>query len=658
LSALLLAVGLLLGAGAGALLLRGRPGAADRLYILLMVAGAVAGLSQAIAVLSGGTVSVVTLPGTLPGGAWVFGLDPLSAWFLLPVLGVGTCAGVFGVGYLDPERGHRSVAGTHALFAVLLVALTGVVAAQSVVPFLAAWEVMALSAYLLVMHDHEQAEVRRAGLIYIVLTHLSTLALIGMFAALSVNATGHSFMELGLGNRGPGTARTVALALALVGFGLKAGAVPLHFWLPGAHAAAPSHVSAVLSGVMLKVGIYGLLRVLYLVGAVPAWFGWTLLGLGLLSGVLGVVWALAQHELKRLLAYHSVENIGIILMGMGVGVLGVAYGQPAVALLGFAGALLHSLNHALFKSLLFLGAGTVLRAGGTRLIDRLGGLGRELPWTAVAFGVGAVAIVGLPPLNGFVSEWVVFRSLLAAGAARDGIRYAVVGAAGLGLIGGLALACFTKVTGAMFLGQRRSPTAGLPPARDPPPVMLGPMLGLAGACVVIGLLPIVALRPAGLIAMGLSPGLPGAEPGNGGWDADALRISALGFGLVAALALGAVHRRVRSGVRRARLAPTWGCAFPAVTPRMQYTASSYATPILSAFGPVAGIHVDRSAGALLSHATDPVEDGAVVPTWRALERASGRLRGVQGGRLRWYLLLVIFTLLALLYYLTNAGWTP
>ena len=305
------------------------------------------------------------------------------------------------------------------MFALLLVGLTGVVTAQAMVPFLAAWEVMAISAYLLVMHEHEHAEVRRAGLVYIVLTHLSTLALIGMFAALSVNATGQTFAELGVGNRTPGAARTVALGFALVGFGLKAGAVPLHFWLPGAHAAAPSHVSAVLSGVMLKVGIYGLLRVLSLVGAPPVWFGWALFGLGLVSGVLGVLWALAQHELKRLLAYHSVENIGIILLGMGVGVLGVAYGQPAVALLGFTGALLHTLNHALFKSLLFLGAGAVFRATGTRMIDQLGGWRGGCRGRPLAFGVGSVAIVGLPPLNGFVSEWMVFQGMLAAGASRE-----------------------------------------------------------------------------------------------------------------------------------------------------------------------------------------------------------------------------------------------
>jgi hydrogenase-4 component B len=653
-SLLLLAVVLLLGAGAAAVLLRRWPHLADRVYITLLLAGAAVGLAQAVLVLRDGPV-FATVPGTLPGGPWAFGLDPLSAWFLLPILGVGAAAGTFGVGYLGFERAHRPVAVTHGLFIVLLVGLVGVVAAQAIVPFMTAWEIMALSAYLLIMREHEQPEVRRAGLIYIVLTHLSTLALLGMFAALSVNATGHSFTELGVGNQTAGTTRSVVLALALVGFGLKAGAVPLHFWLPAAHAAAPSHVSAVLSGVMLKVGIYGLFRVLGLVGAPPAWFGWALFGAGLVSGVLGVVWALAQHQLKRLLAYHSVENIGIILLGMGVGVLGVAYGKPAVGLLGFTGALLHTLNHALFKSLLFLGAGTVYRATGRRMIDQLGGLGRRMPWTALAFGVGSVAIVGLPPLNGFVSEWTVFQGLLAAGSSRETLRYAVVGAAGLGLIGALALACFTKLNGMLFLGHPRSAIGGSRPAHDPGAVMLAPILTLAGLCIGIGMLPAVVLRPVRQIVAGLAMGGGGGVLADTAWQTDAMRVTALGAGLLATIVLLLMARHWLAAGGVARVAPTWGCAAAVSTPRMQYTASSYAAPLLAAFGPLAGTQISRTADTFHLSAVDPVQDRTVLPAWRLLCRTGDRLRGIQGGRLRWYLLLVIFTLLALLLYLTKAG---
>ena len=653
---MLLAVGLILAAGTAAVLLRGEPRYADRAYGALLVSGSGLGLAYAIGVLATGAVPAFD-SGAAPGKLFAFGIDPLSAWFIIPVLGGGASAGVFGLGYLAPERSHRSVAGTHALFALLLAALVGVVTARAMVPFLAAWEVMALSAYLLVMFDHGRTEVRRAGFIYVALTHLSTLALIGMFAALGASS-GRSFEELGLSNRLPGMARNLALVLALVGFGIKAGVVPLHFWLPGAHAAAPSHVSAVLSGVMLKVGIYGLLRVLSLIGAPPAWFGWILFGAGLASGVLGVLWALGQHELKRLLAYHSVENIGIILLGMGVGALGLSYGAPTVAVLGFTGALLHTLNHALFKSLLFLGAGTVFRVTGTRMIDELGGLLRVLPWTAVAFGVGSVAIVGLPPLNGFVSEWVVFRGMFAAGMSQGALRFAVVGAAGLGLIGALALACFTKLDGVAFLGSPRRVAAGPLPRCDPGATMLAPMLTLAGSCVLIGLFPGLVLNPARLIAIGITGGMPGDSAAYGEWSVDAGRITVLGLGVIALATAIVLFRRVLARSAEPSLAPTWGCAAAVASPRMQYTASSYAAPLLAGFGRIAGIREQRESESYHSHPVDPVLDEVALPVWGLLDRASERLRGIQGGRLRWYLLSVVFTLLALLYYLTTAGQEP
>ncbi len=419
-SSLLVACGLILAGGAGCLLLDRWARLADGLYALLLLGGAALGIASAITVLRGGSMLPATLPGSFPGGAWVFGLDPLSAWFLLPILGVGACAGVFGIGYLAPERGHRSVAAAHALYALLLVALVGVVTAQAVAPFLAAWEVMALCGYLLIMFEHEQAEVRRAGFIYVALTHLSALALLAMFAALSAHADGRSFAALGQANQVASATRTLSLVLALVGFGLKAGVVPLHFWLPGAHASAPSHVSAVLSGVMLKMGIYGLLRVLLLVGMSPAWFGWTLFGAGLVSGILGVLWASGERDLKRVLAYSSVENIGIIVLGLGVGVLGMAYGQPSVAVLGFTGALLHAFNHALFKSLLFLGAGTVLRATGTR-DDRP--VGRPRAGTAVD-GSGLWCRIGRDH-RAAAAQWFSRRMGGGAGAAR---RRAATGA--------------------------------------------------------------------------------------------------------------------------------------------------------------------------------------------------------------------------------------
>ena len=654
---LLWGMGLILVGGASAVVLRRQVRAADRLYGTLLVAGCILAAIPAVRVLSGAPAMAASIRGSLPGGRWAFALDPLSAWFVLLILLVGASAGVFGITYLAGERGQRSIAVPHALFAVLLSALLGVVISGAMMPFLVAWEVMAISAYLLVVFESEDAEVRRAGLVYLVLTHLSTLALFGMFAAMSVHAEGRTFADFAAGSRAGSAQWTLALTLALVGFGIKAGAVPMHFWLPGAHAAAPSHVSALLSGVMLKMGIYGLLRIVALLGPAPRWYGWTLFGLGLASGIFGVLWALAQHDLKRMLAYHSVENIGIILLGMGVGVLGIATGQPAMAVLGFTGAVLHTMNHALYKSLLFLGAGAVVRAAGTRVIDQLGGLGRRMPLTALAFAVGSVAIVGLPPFNGFISEWAVYRGLLHPTGSREAVRFVVLGAAGLALISGLALACFSKLDGVVFLGQSRTTGRGGIDVSEPGAGMVGPMLVLAAVCVVTGFLPGLMLAPAQLVVAIVMPQAGGAV-GSGEWAALATRLSTVSFGVLAAAAGVLLLRGFLGRSHQARTGDTWACAGASLTPRMQYTASSYAAPLLALFGPLTGVHEVRQAAAFHSHPADPVQDGVALPAWWALGRLTRRLRGWQGARVRWYLLWVISTLLFLLYHLMRWKGVP
>jgi formate hydrogenlyase subunit 3/multisubunit Na+/H+ antiporter MnhD subunit len=467
-----------------------------------------------------------------------------------------------------------------------------------------------------------------------------------MFAGWGRSAPDLTFAALG-STRPADTPANVILLLALVGFGIKAGAVPLHFWLPGAHAAAPSHISAVLSGVMLKMGIYGLLRVMSLLGLVPAWWGWTLLGLGLVSGVLGVLWALAQHDLKRLLAYHSVENVGIILLGMGVGALGITYRQPVVAVLGLTGAILHTLNHALFKSLLFLGAGAVARATGTRTLDELGGLGRRMPLTAAAFLLGSVAIVGLPPLNGFVSEWVVLQALLRSGMTSGPVQVAVFAAAGVGIVAALAAACFSRVFGVVFLGQGRSPRTA--DAREHGPGLLAPMLVLAGACAVLGVAPVIALGPVARVAAQVLPvGAWPAAAADTGLQPAALGIGWLAAGLVVAVALvGAV----RAGLARGRAsapAPTWGCAYAQPSVRMQYTGSSYGAPILAAFGSVAQPAVHRTPTSFSTDPEDRIEGRVVRPVWGRLKALAATLRPLQQGRVTAYLQYMVLTVLLLL----------
>jgi formate hydrogenlyase subunit 3/multisubunit Na+/H+ antiporter MnhD subunit len=406
-----------------------------------------------------------------------------------------------------------------------------------------------------------------------------------------------------------------------------------------------------MSGVVIKMGIYGLLRVVELLGSVPRWWGWLLLAGGALSGVLGVLWALAQHDLKRLLAFHSVENIGIIALGLGAGVLGVAYGAPRVAQLGFAGAALHTVNHALFKSLLFLGAGAVYRSTKTRDIDRLGGLARWMPGTAAAFLIGSIAIVGLPPLNGFVSEWLVFRALVQAGFSANALRVAVLAAATLGLIGALALACFAKVMGIIYLGTpRQSDNIQHESARE----LLRPQLALAAGCILIGLLPVLVLPPVLRLAAAVAH-----LPANA-LAADAAVATITGLALAVAAAVGVVWvlQRTLSRRRRLALAGTWACGYPSITSRMQYTASSFAAPLLVAYQPIAGISTGRTENSFETHAVDPVLATLLRPSWRRVRALAGRVRPIQRGRLSVYLLYIVLTLVALLLYLLAEGRTP
>jgi hydrogenase-4 component B len=487
-------------------------------------------------------------------------------------------------------------------------------------------------------------------LIYIVATHTGTLALFAMFAVLAQRSGDWSFAALASATGQLGSARHAVLLLALVGFGMKAGLFPFHFWLPPAHAAAPSHVSALMSGVVIKLGIYGLLRVVMLLGSPPAWWGWTVLGLGLLSAVLGVLWALAQHDIKRLLAYHSVENVGIITMGIGIGGLGTAYGHPALSVLGYAGALLHTLNHALFKSVLFFGAGAIARVTGTRNMEELGGLAKRMPLTWATFLVAAAAIIGVPPLNGFVSEWLVYQGLFRAGFTSESLRLAVLAVPGLALVGGLALACFAKVAGVVFLGVPR--TARADTATEPGQSLGVPAAALAAACVFIGCAPVLVV-PSMLMAAAFISGRP-LTPADAAVLAQrvgAQQISVVALALlVSGAAVWLVLRLLRARAQ-IRVGDTWGCGYSRVTPRMQYTASSFAAPLIDVFGALSGVRSHRGSTVFHSEPVDLVLDRGVAPAWAFVRRTALRLRPIQQGRLNRYLGFVIATLVLLLAYL-------
>ena len=427
----------------------------------------------------------------MPCGSFFIELDALSAFFLIPVFLLSALAAVYGGGYLMKYKKTKRLGFAWFCYALLVASMAMVCLARNAVLFLLAWEIMALASFFLVAFEHEKPEVRRASWIYLVATHLGTACLLVMFLLLGAAAGSLDFDRFA--GSLPAQVSGICFILALIGFGTKAGIIPFHVWLPEAHPAAPSHVSALMSGIMIKTGIYGIIRMLSFLGAPPLWWGWLLLAIGIVSGVLGVVYALAQHDLKGLLAYHSVENIGIIMMGLGVGMIGWSAGMPSVAILGMTGGLLHVLNHALFKGLLFLGAGSVYQAAHTREIDLLGGLIKKMPVTACCFLIGAVAISGLPPLNGFVSEFLIYLASL-RGATAMGADVAIplfLAVGSLALIGGLAAACFTKAFGIVFLGEPRSQDAAH--AREAHPLMLVPMLLLAAACIGVGLLGMVVV---------------------------------------------------------------------------------------------------------------------------------------------------------------------
>jgi formate hydrogenlyase subunit 3/multisubunit Na+/H+ antiporter MnhD subunit len=648
---LLLGVGLLVGGGSGALL----AGRSRRWATLLGVGGAIAGclagLIPAGRILLGGPAQSLRMAWDVPYGAFFVQIDALSALFLLPVFGLSALAALYGAEYMGTDGHGRSPATSWFFFNLLVASMAIVVVARNAVLFLVAWEVMALASFFLVTHEDDD-DARRAGWTYLVATHLGTAWLLVLFILLGRGAGSLDFDRFG-----PAAGAGLLFALAVVGFGTKAGFMPFHVWLPEAHPAAPSHVSAVMSGAMIKTGVYGFVRTLTFLGPLPAWAGWLLVAVGATSGVLGVLLAVAQPDLKRLLAYSSVENVGIIALGLGLGLVGLHVGSPVLAVLGFAGALVHVINHAVFKGLLFFGAGAVLRATGTREIDALGGLLGRMPRTGLAFLVGAVAICGLPPLNGFVGEFLIYAGALGAATSLEsaGAVPALGVVAALAMIGGLAAACFTKVFGVIFLGEPRSDRATR--AREPGPFMRAPMEVLAAACVAIGLLSpalIGVLAPVLGQVTGLSMDRVRGELADASRVLWSLNACAVGFVALAALAAG--FRRWLLRGRSVTAAPTWNCGYARPSPRMQYTASSFAQPLTDLFGPVIGTRQRLSppdgffpvAASFATETPDSFRERLYRPVFMGIERGLSAFRWLQHGRVQLYVLYVAFTLLVLL----------
>jgi hydrogenase-4 component B len=654
LTLILAAVVLMAVSGVPGLFLGRNSGAGQKLAALLILAASAVGLAGLLAWFLIEGDQELTFPWAVPGGEFAVALDSLAAVFLVPVLVIAPLGAIYGLDYWRQAEHPDNTRGLCLFYGLLATGMALLVVAQNAVLFLAAWEVMALAGFFLVTTEDKKPEVREAGWVYLVATHTATLALVALFALLRQASGTFTLKALAAGTISPGLATAVFL-LAVIGFGLKAGIMPLHVWLPGAHAMAPSHVSAILSGVMLKMGIYGLVRVTGLLPGPPAWWGGCLLVLGAISGILGVAYAIGQHDLKRLLAYHSIENIGIIVMGIGLAMLGRSLGRDEWILLGMAAALLHVWNHALFKSLLFYSAGAVIHATGTRAIDQLGGLARRMPATGLAFLVGAVAICGLPPLNGLVSELLLYLGLfhtLDHGQA-SGASFTAFAAPALALIGALALACFVKVYGVVFLGQGRSPAALR--AHEAGPFLLGPMAILAGMCFLIGLAPSLAvpLLQEGAFAWAqelttTAPALATLAPL--GW------VSVIGCLLMGLVLVGAVLLRNRLRVGGVAPAGTWDCGYAAPSARMQYTASSFAEMIvgLFAWGLRPRTHAPHDLPLFPTEAhfhcevDDAVLDEAARPAFRLGASLFGRLRFLQQGGIQTYLLYIFAGLVVLL----------
>ena len=614
----------------------------QRLSALIAIISCLCGLWGAFGMLLGAPVEAFASPGPAPAMAINLTLGPLGAFFLVPIFLIGGLSSIYGLEYWRQSRHPRTARKLRFWYAILVVGMALLVLSGNSICFLIAWELVALGSFFLIATEDQKPASRQAAWIYLVATHVSTLLLVVLFILLRIFSGSFLLRPLEPGQADVGV-QTAMFLLALTAFGIKAGMMPLHFWLPDAHANSPSHVSATLSGVAIKMGIFGLLRLLPLFPARPLGWGLLIVALGTTSSFLGVLWAIGQHDIKKLLAYHSVENIGIILLGLGLALVGETYHQPVWIVLGLGGSLLHVWNHALFKSLLFLSAGSVIHSARTREIDALGGLAKTMPVTAGLFFVGAVAICGLPPLNGFVSEWFIYMGLL-----HSISILAILGvvAAILAMVGALAAACFTKAYGTVFLGTPRTVDHH---GHESGAAMWLPMLILAAGCIGIGIGPeFVAPVLDRVIDHWIHRPLPSLA------SLIPLQILAIiNVILIGAAATGFVLQKF---LRSVRATPTWACGYARPSSRMQYTAASLAQMLLGILRPLLRQrrHTPRISGVfagpgeLDAHVDDPMLQDVLNPGWQWVQNLLARGRIFQQGSIQSYLFFMLLALLILL----------
>jgi len=612
----------------------------------------------------------MSVPSTLPLLTFAVRLDSLSSFFLLMISLVGLAASIYAVGYVTELYGRISIALLGSHYNGFLLSMTLVVLADNGFFFLIAWELMSLFSYFLVVTEHEKGDVRYAGLFYLIMTHVGTAFIILTFLLLfqgsgsfSFDAFRHPEQPLSDGMK------TMAFVLALVGFGTKAGIVPLHLWLPYAHPAAPSHISALMSGVMIKTAIYALLRVYFdfFGGHFPWWWGFVVLVIGAVSALLGVMYALMEHDLKSLLAYHSVENIGIILLGIGAGMIFHSYDLDELAALGLIAGLYHTINHAVFKALLFFGAGSLLYATHTRNMEEYGGLLRRMPWTGACFLIGAVSIAALPPTNGFVSEWLVFQSLFLSYQMPSLLMKFMLplAAAMLALTGALALTCFAKAFGISFLALPRSSHARH--AKEVPWSMRIGMGVLSAVCIALGLAPMLVVPvmdhvSTSMIGRSIAAKMLALD----GWalapvnvEFSSLSSPVLGLLLVATAALCLTLVACYGGTSPRRYSKTWACGLN-LTSRMEYSATGFVQPIKRVFSTIYQPTVKLETEFLEEsryfakrrrfefHIEPMFQTYLYDPLIAFVSGLANRMRIVQAGSLHLYLAYIFVTLVVLL----------
>ncbi len=574
---------------------------------------------------NGGITGKITLLMGLPGLNFHMRLDPLAGFFLTVIGLLSFFVSLYSIGYVKGYLGQRSVTTLVVFYCLFLAGMSLVVMADDAVFFLICWEVMAAASYFLVMFEDEHPQNRRAALLYIIVAVAGAACILLSFGVMASNATGYdgvavyTFDAMRNARLSSGMA-AVAFFLAFTGFAAKAGVIPLHAWLPEAHPVAPSNVSALMSGVMLKTAIYGILRVTFdLIGNFPWWWGAIVLSLGLVSAVMGVLYAVMQVDLKRLLAYSSVENVGIILIGIGLAMIFKSYQLPMLAGIALIASLYHTINHAVFKGLLFMGAGAVVHSTGQRNMDAMGGLIHRMPWTAAVFLVGCASISALPPLNGFVSEWLTFQAFLLSPSLPNTLLKLLIpmGAALLALTSALAGACFVKAFGVTFLGHYRG--QHIEHVHDANRPMLIAMTLTAAACLVLGVLPTFTIAWLNPVAQALtsatiatsSPNGVGdpwlniapawlwlipLQPQRASYSGPIVFIGIFFIVMVTYLLLHVRHNKLKR-------VPIWDCGFEKLTASMQYNATSFSMPIRRIFGFLFSI---RERFRLTAHAANKV----------------------------------------------------